>query len=274
MRAGLRGVRCRCWWVRGLAMSRNDLDLRGRTALVTGSSRGIGQAIAALFAQYGATVGIHAASADEAAQAGRALEQACGRPVACFGFDLSEAGAGHDLAKAALARLGAVDIVVVNASVQLRQPFLQVTPDAFARQVAVNLAATFELLQDLLPGMAERKWGRVLTIGSVQQVKPNPNLAAYAALKSAQANLAANLARQYASSGVTVNNLAPGLIDTDRNADLKEDSQAYASILSRIPGGRAGTPTECAWPALLLCSEAGSYITGIDLMVDGGLHLP
>ena len=255
-------------------MTRNDLDLSGRTALVTGSSRGIGQAIAGLFAQYGATVGIHSSDADEAAQTAVAVEKACGRRVECFVADLSEAGAGLDLARAAIARFGAVDIVVVNASIQVRQPFLQVTPDAFSRQVTVNLTSTFELLQELLPGMAERKWGRVLTIGSVQQVKPNPNLAAYAALKSAQANLAANLARQYAASGVTVNNLAPGLIDTDRNADLKQDSMAYAAILSRIPGGRAGTPTECAWPALLLCSEAGSYITGIDLMVDGGLHLP
>jgi NAD(P)-dependent dehydrogenase (short-subunit alcohol dehydrogenase family) len=122
--------------------------------------------------------------------------------------------------------------------------------------------------------MAERGWGRVLTVGSVQQVRPSPTLAVYAALKSAQANLAINLAKQYAGRGVTVNNLAPGLIDTDRNDDIKGDAEGYAAILARIPAGQAGTPEDCAWPALLLCSDAGRYVTGADLMVDGGLHLP
>jgi NAD(P)-dependent dehydrogenase (short-subunit alcohol dehydrogenase family) len=191
-----------------------------------------------------------------------------------YGADLAHTGAGRQLVEAVTHELGPVDIVVLNASAQIRRAFVEISEDEFDLQIDVNLRATFEILQSILPSMAERGWGRVLTIGSVQQVRPNPNLAVYAATKSAQANLALNLAKQYAGRGVTVNNLAPGLIDTDRNTDLKRDEAAYERLLKSIPVGRAGDPEDCAWPALLLCSDAGRYITGADLLVDGGLHLP
>jgi NAD(P)-dependent dehydrogenase (short-subunit alcohol dehydrogenase family) len=250
----------------------DPFDLTGRTALVTGSSRGIGRAIATAFAGRGARVAVHGRDLGEAEIGAREI----GPPerVAGFAADLAKPDAGGALVEAVVDRLGAIDILVVNASAQVRRPFLEIPDEEVELQVAVNLRATMALLQSVLPGMAQRGWGRVLTVGSVQQVRPSPSLAVYAALKSAQANLAMNLAKQYAARGVTVNNLAPGLIDTDRNADIKADADTYAGILARIPAGRAGAPEDCAWPALLLCSEAGRYVTGTDMMVDGGLHLP
>ena len=122
--------------------------------------------------------------------------------------------------------------------------------------------------------MAERGWGRILGIGSVQQVRPNPNLLIYAGLKSALSTMLRSLAKAYAARGVTANTLAPGLIDTDRNADLKQDPALYRSILDRIPAGAAGDAEDCVGAALLLCSDAGRYITGVDLLVDGGMHMP
>jgi NAD(P)-dependent dehydrogenase (short-subunit alcohol dehydrogenase family) len=250
----------------------DPFDLTGRTALVTGSSRGIGRAIANVFAKHGARVAVHGRYPGEALT--DATTMAPEHRVCSFAADLGERGAARDLVGKVSERLGPVDILVINASAQLRRPFLEIPAEELDAQVAVNLSATVALLQATLPGMAERGWGRVLTVGSVQQVRPSPTLAVYAALKSAQANLAINLAKQYAGRGVTVNNLAPGLIDTDRNADIKSDAEGYEAILARIPAGQAGTAEDCAWPALLLCSDAGRYVTGADLMVDGGLHLP
>ena len=123
--------------------------------------------------------------------------------------------------------------------------------------------------------MKERGWGRVLTIGSVNQVRPDPELAIYAALKSAQYNLCINLAKQYAPFNVMINNLSPGLVATERNRWRRQDAEEWRSIQSAATGGigRAAQPDEMVGAALLLCSDAASYITGIDLMVTGGSHL-
>ncbi len=252
----------------------DPFGLSGRTALVTGSSRGIGRAIASIFASRGAAVAVHCRDQAEATAAAASISAPGQMPTAGFGADLAEAGAGRRLVDEVIGEFGSLDIVVLNASAQVRRPFADIPADEFAFQVDVNLRATFEILQAALPRMAAAGWGRVLTIGSVQQVRPNPNLAVYAATKSAQVNLAINLAKHYAWRGITVNNLAPGLIDTDRNSDLKADGAVYERLLQTIPAKRAGSPQDCAWPALLLCSPAGSYITGADLLVDGGLHLP
>jgi NAD(P)-dependent dehydrogenase (short-subunit alcohol dehydrogenase family) len=122
--------------------------------------------------------------------------------------------------------------------------------------------------------MKARGWGRVLTLGSINETRPEPVLSIYAALKSAQHNLAINLARQYAPFGVTVNNLSPGLIATERNAWRRVDAGEWAGIeRAANPMNRAGTPEEMAGAALLLCSDAGSFITGADLQATGGKHL-
>jgi len=122
--------------------------------------------------------------------------------------------------------------------------------------------------------MRRRRFGRILTIGSVNQTAPESVLSVYAALKSAQHNLAINLAREYAPHGITINNLSPGLIATERNKWRREDAAAWKAIEAGCsPKKRAGKPSEMAGAALLLCSDAGSYITGADLQATGGRHL-
>ena len=161
-----------------------------------------------------------------------------------------------------------VDILVLNASIEMPEPFEAIDRGRFDRQIAVNLRSPMELLQELVPPMGRRGWGRVVTIGSVQQVRPHPRMLVYAGTKAAQLNWAWNLARQFGGQGVTVNNLAPGAILTARN---REQMAVEGELLAqRIPTGRLGRPDDLVGAALLLCSDAGAYINGVNLYVDGG----
>jgi NAD(P)-dependent dehydrogenase (short-subunit alcohol dehydrogenase family) len=249
-------------------------DLTGRTALVTGASRGIGRAIAIGLAEAGADVVVHYQNAAEAAKdCARAIESA-GRRAWIASADFSRAGSGAALARQALGMVPQLDILVLNAGGGIRQAFIDVTAEGFLAQAHANFLAGFELLQACLPPMAARGWGRVVTIGSVQQVRPNPALSVYAAMKSAQLNLVVNLAKQYARHGVTVNNVAPGMIATDATAPQLAQEATRAAILDEIPARSIGEPVDCVGPVVMLCSEAGRYVTGVDLFVDGGMHLP
>jgi glucose 1-dehydrogenase len=256
-------------------------SMSGRRALVTGGSVSIGRAIALAFADAGADVAIHYdQAADTAFGKPDAAETTAGeireRGVRCATVegDFAIAGEARRTVEAAAETLGGVDVLVVCASIQYRTPFEAVTSEQIARQVQINFTATIELLQAALPPMRQRGWGRVVTIGSINQTTPEAELAVYAALKCAQHNLSINLARQYAPFGVTVNNLSPGLIATERNRWRRADADAWATIeRGSSPMGRAGTPDEIAGAALLLCSDAGSFIAGADLQVTGGRHL-
>lgn len=244
--------------------------LIGRTALVTGARREIGRAIALALASAGARLAIHhVGTAEEQSDADavvREIEQA-GGTAKVFGQDFALDDSGHSLATAVTA-WSPIDILVLNASIELPEPYQGIARDRFDRQIAVNLRSPMELLQDLVPPMAARGWGRVVTIGSVQQVRPHPQMMVYAGTKAAQLNWAWNLARQFGGHGVTVNNLAPGAIQTARNrVQLATEGEA---LKQRIPAGRLGVPDDLAGAALLLCSDAGSYINGINLYVDGG----
>jgi NAD(P)-dependent dehydrogenase (short-subunit alcohol dehydrogenase family) len=172
-----------------------------------------------------------------------------------------------------VARLGPVDILVLNGSTEVRQDWLDISEAAFERQVAVNLRSSLLLLQSTVPAMAERGWGRAVSIGSIQETRPNPRLLVYAALKSAQTNMMVNLARQYAARGVTLNNLALGAIATERNAAVLADCDYRSRVEAQIPLHRIGIPEDCVGACLLFCSDVGSYITGTTLFVDGGWHV-
>lgn len=247
--------------------------LDGRTALVTGARREIGRAIALALAGAGAGVAVHhAGTAEEARDAAgvvAAITGAGGRAQA-FGQDFVADDAGAHLA-AAVTAWRAVDILVLNASIEVPEDWRAISREHFDRQIAVNLRTTLGLLQALVPPMADRGWGRVLTIGSIQQIMPHPAMLVYAATKAAQQNWALSLARQYGANGITVNNLAPGAILTARNrAQMATEGE---TIVRSVPAGRLGTPDDLTGAALLLCSEAGRYITGANLFVDGGRHI-
>jgi glucose 1-dehydrogenase len=244
----------------------------GRTALVTGARREIGRAIALAFAAQGARVAVHhAGTAEETADAAAVVAEIGAGNATAFAADFAVDNAGARLASEVISAFGQVDILVLNASVETLQDWTEITRATFDRQVAVNLRATLELLQALVPPMAERGWGRVLMIGSIQQVSPHPSMLVYAGSKAMQLNWAINIARQVGMRGVTVNNLAPGIIATARNREqLKTEGER---LLARVPVGRLGRPDDLVGAALLLCSDAGAYINGANLFVDGGRHV-
>jgi NAD(P)-dependent dehydrogenase (short-subunit alcohol dehydrogenase family) len=255
------------------APATNPFDLTGRRALVTGSSRGIGAAIAVALARAGAEVALnHRGPLPGDSEVVRKI-RACGREPICLRLSLGEDGAAERLFHAAVEALGGLDILVSNVAVQYAEDWPDVTREHFEIQVRTNWQSAFELIQRAAPDMLERGWGRILTVGSVQEAKPHPQMLVYASLKAAQTSMVRNLARQFAPRGVTVNNLAPGVIATDRNTERLAAAAYREQVLARIPAGRIGDPDDCAGAALLLCSEAGRYITGQSLLVDGGMSL-
>ncbi len=244
--------------------------LTGRTALVTGARREIGRAIALGLAGAGARLAIHHAGTPEEHRDATAVVQeihTMGGQATALAQDFSQDDAGAHLA-AAVTAWAPIDILVLNASIELPEDFRAITREHFDRQIAVNLRTTMELLQTLVPPMADRGWGRIVAIGSVQQDKPHPAMLVYAGTKAAQFNWVRSLARQFGGQGVTLNNLAPGAILTARNrAQMAVEAEA---LVQRIPAGRLGRPEDLVGAAMLLCSDAGSYINGANLFVDGG----
>ncbi|MGE3064876.1 MAG: SDR family NAD(P)-dependent oxidoreductase [Hyphomicrobiaceae bacterium] len=256
-------------------------SMAGRKALVTGGSVSIGHEIALAFADAGADVAVHfAREADAAFGKPQAAEETVaaiagrGRKGIAIEADFARAGEATRCVEDARRALGGCDVLVICASIQYRTPFEDITDEQIERQVRINFKATLELLKAALPDMKRHGFGRILAIGSINQTAPESVLAVYAALKSAQHNLVINLAREYAPHGITINNLSPGLIATERNRFRREDPDAWAAIEAGCcPMRRAGRPSEIAPAALLLCSDAGSYITGADVQVTGGRHL-
>lgn len=249
-------------------------DLTSRTALVTGASRGIGRAIALALAEAGCDIIIHYANRREDAELVATQARKMGREAAIIQSDLSKPGAGRHLAEEVCRGARDVDILVLNAATQIYQRPDQVDDASFAGQMNSGFRSGWELATVLVARMAERGWGRLITIGSVQQQRPNLDLTVYGAMKCAQAHLARNFGRAYAGSGVTADNVAPGLIDTDRCNDLKADNDGWNRLIGRIPVGRAGVPEDLAGITVTLASPAGAYITGADIPVDGGLAIP
>ena len=240
-------------------------DLTGKTAIVTGSTQGIGKAVAAAMVKQGAKVFVHCSS--DLSKAERIKNE-----IGAFGAAVADLGNEAEV-RALAEKTGAVDIFVQNASVQFRKPWNEITSEEFDRQVAVNFKSTVILTQLYGKKMVEKGFGRIITIGSVQQFKPHKDMAIYAATKSAVVNYVTNLAKQLAPYGVTVNNVAPGVIATPRNADALADPEYAAMVYAGIPMNRAGEACELAGAVVLLASDEGAYITGVNIDVDGGMKL-
>ena len=241
--------------------------------MVTGGNQGIGKAISLALAEFGANIVINYRSDNELANNTASEIRNMGANCNLIQCDLSNDDAAETISSYIQEQKLEIDILVLNASVQYRKSWDLVTSEEFEKQINTNLRASLFLIQKLYPAMQKKQWGRILTIGSVQQIRPHQQMIAYAATKVAQVSMVKSLAPQFAPFGVTINNLAPGAIATGRNEEVLADEKYKAIVESKIPVGYVGEARDCASLALLLCSDASRYITGQDMFVDGGMGL-
>ncbi len=244
--------------------------LDGKAALVTGSTRGIGRAIAEALIEAGARVLISSEDAAMTAQVAAVL----GQPgVDC---DLLDRAAPARLVDAACAELGGIDVLVCNAGITGRSgPFADIDMDDYARVMAINLTSQVELCNLALPVIAARaaasgETGSVVLMSSISGLRGNAQINAYALAKAGLAQLARNLAVEWGPRGVRVNALSPGFIATELSAPLLADADFMARRMAMTPLRRPGTPADVAGAALFLASPAGAFVTGHNLVVDGG----
>ena len=244
-------------------------DLTGKVALVTGGNKGLGKAMARGFAEAGADVVIASRHEDELKAALEEILSGTGRSGVYVVADMADRDDVKALARTALARMGKIDILVNNAGMNAPQPIDQVTDETWDRVVEVNLTSVMGLTRAIVPQMKARGWGRVIHISSIMGQVSKEGRNVYSATKSALLGLARASALDLGPSGVTVNCIAPGPFLTDMPMSVLSDAEKLV-FAQRTALGRWGQPRELVGPVLMLCSEAGSYVTGQTLFVDGG----
>jgi NAD(P)-dependent dehydrogenase (short-subunit alcohol dehydrogenase family) len=250
-------------------MSSPLFDLSGRCALITGGSRGLGKAMARGFAEAGADVFISSRSAEELQTAAAEIGEGLKVRVEWMVADMADRAQVKALAAEAEKRLGKVDILVNNAGINNPQAIDEITDEVWDRNVEVDLTSVMGLTRAVVPGMKARKWGRIIHISSVLGVGGRLKRNVYCACKAALIGLARASALDLGPFGITVNCLCPGPFLTDMPGKLLSDAEKQY-FADRTAVKRWAAPRELAGPALLLASEAGSYITGEALVVDGG----
>jgi NAD(P)-dependent dehydrogenase (short-subunit alcohol dehydrogenase family) len=250
-------------------MSRQLFDLTGRVALVTGGSKGLGKAMARGFAEAGADVVISSRHEQELVTAEAEIRAGTSVRIAHFVADMTQRDDVRRLADRALAAMGRVDILVNNAGSNKPQPTEQIVDEDWDSLIELNLNSCMALTRALVGPMKERRWGRIINVSSILGLTSAAGRSAYSATKSGLIGLTRAGANDLGSFGITVNCIAPGPFLTDLPASLLTADQ-QAIFAQKTILGRWATPEELVGPALLLASEAGSYITGATLVVDGG----
>ncbi|HEX4144167.1 MAG TPA: 3-oxoacyl-ACP reductase family protein [Pirellulales bacterium] len=244
-------------------------DLRGRVALVTGGSKGLGKAMARGLAEAGAQIAISSRHEDELKEAAAEIARGTDVKVAYFKADMSKRDEVRHLAERVLAEFGRVDILINNAGGNRLGAIDKISDEDWDSVIEVNLTSCMVLTRALVPQMKERRWGRIIHISSIMGLASKEERDVYSATKSALLGLARASALDVGAFGITVNCLAPGPFLTDLPGKLLNDEQKQV-FASRTALGRWAEPSELAGPALLLASEAGGYITGTVIVVDGG----
>jgi NAD(P)-dependent dehydrogenase (short-subunit alcohol dehydrogenase family) len=247
----------------------SDQQLRARVAVVTGASRGIGRQIANALAEAGATTALVGRDAAALEDARNAIAVRCGR-AEVFVADVSEETAVERLRDQVNERLGAPDILINNAGIILRKLMLEFSSEEWNRLIQTNLTGPFLCAKAFAPGMIAKKFGRIVNITSIFSHVGYLGRSAYCASKSGLLGLTKALALELAPHNVTVNGVSPGPIATEMNTGQMLDSVKNAEFLARIPVGRWGRPEEIGALTAFLCSEAAGFITGTDILVDGG----
>jgi NAD(P)-dependent dehydrogenase (short-subunit alcohol dehydrogenase family) len=247
----------------------NRKELTGKVALVTGASKGLGKAMALALAEAGATVAL--VSRDEKLLAGTAAAiVGQGAETAVFPCDVSDEAQVAQLEAAVAARFGHIDILINNAGINLRKPITEFTLEEWNRIQTTNVTSAFLMCRSFVPHLRGHGYGRILNMTSMMSHVSLPGRTAYSASKAALLGFTKALALELAPDAITVNGISPGPFSTELNKPLMENAELTQFFLSRIPVGRWGKPEEIGQLAVYLCSEAAGFITGTDIIIDGG----
>jgi 3-oxoacyl-[acyl-carrier protein] reductase len=256
-----------------------DLGLRGRVALVAASSKGLGKAVAEELAAEGVSLVLCARGKQELHATADALETGYDVPVLAVAADVGKPGEAERVVRDGTAKFGKIDILLTNSGGPPAGPFESLSKEAWDHATALVLGSVVAFCQAIVPGMKERRWGRILNVTSIAAKQPVDNLMLSNSIRVAVIGFARTLANEVAPFGITVNNLLPGFTRTDRMVELAEvtakkegitPEQALARYAASVPMGRMGEPREFAALAAFLASERASYITGQSMAVDGG----
>lgn len=240
-------------------------DLNGKTALVTGSTQGIGFEIACTLAKQGAKVFVSGAESDEKCiVASNKIKNSV--PVRANLLKTEDIDRLYE-------ETGDIDILVLNASIQYKRKWDEFSLEEYNVQMDCNVKSSYLLIKKYAEGMKNKGWGRIVTIGSVNQYNQHPELSIYGVSKAAQKKMTENFAPFFAPYGITINNVAPGCIETPRNKEALSDEAFKQKVIGSIPCGYIGQAEDISPAVLLLCSEEGRYITGSEIIIDGGMHL-
>lgn len=252
-------------------MAVNPFDIKGKLALITGSSRGLGFALAQGLAEQGARVIIHGRSDDTVNQAVQAIVEATGAEAFGVTFDVTSSEDVKTALTGLIETHGVPEILVNNAGLQRRAPFTEFDPNDWDAVIATNLSSTFYVANALARHMSERGHGKIVNIGSVQSMLARQTIAPYSASKGGVVMLTKGMAADLARFNIQVNCISPGYFKTDMNTALWQDEAFNSWVESRTPAQRWGNVQELVGTLLYLCSDASSFVSGQNIFVDGGM---
>ena len=248
-------------------MSEKKLD--GKVAVITGASKGLGKAMALALGAAGASIALVSRNIEQLNQVGRAVKDAGGE-ARVFQTDVSEEDQVRKLERDVLGAFGRVHILINNAGINIRKPLVEFTLAEWRRVLDTNLTSVFLMCRSFIPGMKGAGYGRILNMTSTMSWVSLPGRAAYSASKTALLGVTRALALELAPDAITVNAISPGPFGTEMNTVLMQNPEMNQQFLSKIPLGRWGRVEEIGQLALYLCSEDAGFITGTDIVIDGG----